>query len=109
MGVIANIFSWRHCGLRGHGLASILAGSVLIALLYATSSIAETGEGDPGRSVETSPTDLAKRASVDAGLPAIISADDQPLTRAASKLRIDEISPTRWLSRFGRVSIGRRE
>ena len=109
MGVIANISSWRHSGFRRHGLASILAGSVLIALLYAASSIAETGEGDTGRSVETSPTDLAERASVDAELPAIISADDQPLTRAASKLRIDEMSPTRWLSRFGRVSIGRRE
>jgi hypothetical protein len=32
----------------------------------------------------------------------------RPLTRAATQLRIDEMSPVGWLSRFGSVSIGQR-
>ena len=109
MGVFDNILNRTQGHFGRHGLASILVGVVLIALIGAASSFAETGEGVPESSVSTSPTDLAKRDSVDAKPRAALSTDGPPLTRAASKLRIDEMSPTRWLSRFGRVSIDHRE
>ena len=32
-----------------------------------------------------------------------------PLTRAATRLRIEEMSPVRWLANYGIVSIGQRE
>ena len=37
------------------------------------------------------------------------SADETPLTRAAARRRVETISPVRWLSRFGPVSLERRE
>jgi hypothetical protein len=30
-----------------------------------------------------------------------------PLTRAASRARIDQMSPVDWLSRYGAVAVGR--
>ena len=35
--------------------------------------------------------------------------DTPPLTRAAARLRIEQMSPVRWLSRYGAVSIGQSE
>jgi len=87
----------------------MLVVSVLIALMGAAPSFAETGEFHPDRSVSTSPAELTGRALADARSEAVPSAEDPPLTRAATQLRIDEMSPTRWLSRYGHVSIDRRD
>lgn len=97
-------------------LAGTLLGAALIPLLFLTliligtgQGFAETGEVPPDHPVSTSPTGLTQAGSGDRPLETAPSADDPPLTRAATQLRIDEMSPTRWLSRYGNVSIGQRE
>ena len=95
-----------------HSLANTLAGVALISLLLLIGSVqssAETGEDPPDHPVSTSPTDLTKAGSGDGPLETAPSTDDPPLTRAATQRRIDEMSPTRWLARYGSVSIGQRE
>lgn len=95
-----------------HSLANTLARVALISLLLLTGaalSFAETGEVPPDHPVSTSPSDLTKAGSVDKTLESAPSTNDPPLTRAATQRRIDEMSPTRWLSRYGSVSIGQRE
>lgn len=95
-----------------HSLASTLAGLALVSqllLIGAGQSFAETGEVPPDRPVSTSPTDLTEAGSGDRQLETAPSTNDPPLTRAATQRRIDEMSPTRWLSRYGSVSIGQRE
>jgi hypothetical protein len=113
MGGFNNISDWaQRCFGRhrlGSRLAGMMAGIVLIALMSAAQDFAETDEIHPDRSVSTSPTELAERGSAHAQPMTTLSSDDPPLTRAATQLRIDEMSPARWLSRFGSVSIGQRE
>lgn len=95
-----------------HSPANTLAGVALISLLLLTGaaqSFAETSEVSPDHPVSTSPTDLTKAGGVDKTLESAPSTNDPPLTRAATQRRIDEMSPTRWLSRYGSVSIGQRE
>ena len=102
MGEIGNI---SRRSLRRFGLAA----AVLIALASAAPSVANTEEIPPDRSVSTSPTGQPGPGSANAGPPAALSFDDTPLTRAAAQQRIEEMSPIHWLSRFGRVSIERRD
>jgi hypothetical protein len=98
------------CRFGRQSLANTLAGLALITLLGAAiQSSADTGEVPPDHPVSTSPTDLAKAGSADTKPETASSTDDPPLTRAATQRRIDEMSPTRWLSRYGSVSIGQRE
>jgi len=110
MGGYTNILDRTRRSFERHSLTGILAGIALIALTGAAGSLA--GEADEilsNRSVvSTSPTDLVEPGSTDAQPTTAGSTDDPPLTRAATKLRIDEMSPTRWLSQFGNVSIGPR-
>ena len=109
MGVFTNISDRTRRRFGRHGLASILAAIVLIALMGAAASFADTGEIHPDGPVSTSPADLVKQGSAETRPAAAIATDDPPLTRAATQLRIDEMSPARWLSQFGSVSIGHRE
>ena len=95
-----------------HSLANTLAGLALISLLLlvgAVQSFAEPDEAPLDHPVSTSPTDLANAGSGDRQLETAPATNDPPLTRAATQRRIDEMSPTRWLSRYGSVSIGQRE
>lgn len=87
---------------------------VLISLLGASPGFAESGPSDPARSepdrsVSTSPTASTTNASPTATDSGLIVHDAPPLTRAATKRRIDEMSPMQWLSHFGAVSIAGRE
>ena len=109
MGGITNISEWTQRRAWRHGLTRLVVGIVLIALLGAAPSFAETGQFHPDRSVSTSPADLAKQGPADTRPPAALATNDPPLTRAAAQLRIDEMSPTRWPSHFGSVSIGHRQ
>lgn len=94
--------------LERRRLANILAGAVLIALIGPSPSLAAEPEaGLSNRSVvSTSPVDLAEPDSTQQQPTATRSVNGPPLTRAASQLRIKEMSPTRWLAQFGNVSIG---
>ena len=115
MGAFTNISNQpdrTQCRFGRHSLANTLAGVALISLLLligALQSSAETGEVPPDHPVSTSPTDLTKVGSGDGPLQTAPSTNDPPLTRAATQLRIDEMSPTLWLSRYGSVSIGELE
>jgi len=115
MGVFNNISTRSertHRRSEQHGLAKTLAGlalSSLLLLIGAGQSFAESGEVPPDRPVSTSPTDLTEAGSRNRQLDTAPSTNDPPLTRAATQRRIDEMSPTRWLSRYGSVSIGQRE
>jgi hypothetical protein len=115
MGVFDNIAIRPDRTQRRSGqlsLANTLAGLALILpllLMGAGQSFAETGEVPPDRSVSTSPTDLTEAASGDRQPETAPSTNDPPLTRAATQRHIDEMSPTRWLSRYGSVSIGQLE
>jgi hypothetical protein len=102
MGEIGNI---SRRSLRRFGLAA----AVLIVLASAAPSVANTEEIPPDRSVSTSPTGLPGPGSANVGPPAALASDDPPLTRAATQQRIEEMSPIHWLSRFGKVSIERRD
>jgi hypothetical protein len=109
MGAIANISDSipRRPGTRD--LTGVLAGLAVIALLAAASSFAGSDQNPSDHTVSTSPTHLTNRGSDDAQPSKAISSNDPPLTRAAMQLRINEMSPTRWLSRFGRVSVAHRD
>lgn len=113
MGAFANISKKRRRCFARQRLASVLAGLVLIVTVRAATSSAETGTLHPDhaedRPVSTSPALLAELDSLDAHPLAAPETNDPPLTRAAAQQRIDEMSPTRWLSRYGRVSIGHRD
>ena len=118
MGAFANIPDSTRRPFGRRGLRSLLSGIVLIGLMSAVPIFAESEtdatESDrriePNRSVSTSPMlALFKPDSSRSHLPAAPSTDGPPLTRAAAQLRIDEMSPVRWLSRFGSVSIGQRD
>ena len=112
MGGYNNIFDWALGCFEQHRLASVLAGIALITLMggAAESLATESDAIASDRSVvSTSPTDLAERASAVARPATVRPLDDPPLTRAATQLHIDEMSPTRWLARFGNVSIGPRD
>jgi hypothetical protein len=87
-----------------------LAGLALFALLTAIpENAASADEPHPDRSVSTSPQEPRALGSQDVQPVNDKSLDGPPLTRAANQRQIDEMSPTNWLSRFGRVSIGRLE
>jgi hypothetical protein len=111
MGGYTGIFDWTWNCFEQRGLSRVLVGIGLIALIGGVPSLAaETDEKRSNRSVvSTSPADLAEPGSADARPAPARSMDDPPLTRAAMQLHIDEMSPTRWLTRFGNVSIGRRD
>jgi len=91
------------------GFARVLAGLALIAMLGAAVGFAESDRLLSDQSVSTRPTKLATRSSEDAKLSDTHSPNDPPLTRAATQLRIDEMSPTAWLSQYGHVSIEHRQ
>jgi hypothetical protein len=111
MGGYNNILDWALGGFERHRLASVLAGIALITLMGAAESLATESDAIPSNRsvVSTSPTDFAERTSTVARPAAVRPLDDPPLTRAATQLRIDQMSPTRWLSGFGNVSIGPRD
>jgi hypothetical protein len=92
---------------------------LLATCLCATSAMAETPADETVQAplhhaVSTSPNPPAALAPI-AGSPAgqspVLSAAPElpPLTRAAARLRIEEMSPVRWLAHYGNVSIGQRE
>ena len=112
MGVFTATSIWARRPFGGCRLAGILAGILLFTSISAAPSFAGTDTlhpDHPDRSVSTSPAELTKRGSADAQPADDLRADDPPLTRAATQLRIDEMSPTRWLSRYGSVSIDHRD
>jgi hypothetical protein len=86
-----------------------LVAALLIGLASTVPSFADTPEIEPDRSVSTSPTAATAAGSSTAESSASTPSSAPPLTRAATRRRIDEMSPAGWLSQFGRVSIGRRE
>jgi hypothetical protein len=111
MGGYSNILDRALGRFERHRLASILAGIALIALVGAAESLATESDAIPSNRsvVSTSPTDLAEAASTVTRPATVRALDGPPLTRAATQLRIDQMSPTRWLSGFGNVSIGPRD
>jgi hypothetical protein len=109
MGAIANILDSTPRRSETRGLAGVLAGLAAIALLAAASGFAGSDPIPSDHSVSTSPSHLANRGLDYAQPSKAMSRNDPPLTRAATQLRMDEMSPTRWLSRFGRVSVAHRE
>ncbi len=99
---------------RGH----VIAAAVLATCLAATSALAETpalerANTQPHHAVSTSPNPPAALAFLDGTAPnfsPVSSAPNlPPLTRAATRLRIEEMSPVQWLAQYGNVSIGQRE
>jgi len=106
---------FNNISMRRPGIAAAL----LAGWLCATSALAqtpadETAEVRLHRAVSTSPNPPAAFAP-EAGSPASQSPDHSvapeplPLTRAAARLRIEEMSPVRWLAHYGNVSIAQRE
>ncbi len=112
MGAFTATSTWARRPFGGCRLAGILAGILLFTSISAAPSFAGTGTlhpAHPDRSVSTSPAELTRRGSADAPPAGDLWANDPPLTRAATQLRIDEMSPTRWLSEYGSVSIDHRD
>lgn len=95
--------------IRTRGFARVLAGLALIAMLGAAAGFAESDGLLSDQPVSTRPTKLATRSSEDVKPSDAHSPNDPPLTRAATQLRIDKMSPTAWLSQYGHVSIEHRE
>jgi hypothetical protein len=106
---------------RSLPLAAILLGTSLIFLAAilstANPAAAETREtlpapvpsGAPKALVSTSPDVHSSAIAVaDRPRPMQVIEDEPPLTRAAARQRIETMSPTRWLERFGPVTVDRR-
>ena len=109
MGVTAHISDSISGRFGKRGLAGVLVGLVALALMGAAASFAGSDKILSDQPVSTSPTHGARRDSGEVQPPKALPSNDPPLTRAAMQLRIDEMSPTHWLSRFGDVSIAHRE
>jgi hypothetical protein len=88
----------RRLGLVASWLALLMA---MPALAGEPATKASDADGD--RPVSTRPTalqvpNLSERAHGNSSI-------DAPLTRAAARLRIEQMSPTEWLSQYGAVTI----
>jgi hypothetical protein len=59
--------------------------------------------------VSTSPGGLARPTATEPEQLAGEDPNDLPLTRAATRRRIESMSPVTWLSSFGPVTVGRTE
>lgn len=55
------------------------------------------------------PTTPADRSTPSDARAIRVGEDEPPLTRAAERERVERISPTRWLTHYGDVSIDRRD
>jgi len=90
----------------------VLTGIVLIVLMVLTGTIASVAANPTGPvlddAVSTRPIDAARKASVAPSRRPLVSTHAPALTRAAAQRRIDEMSPTDWLSLYGHVSVGQR-
>ncbi len=105
MGDYCLIFDRVQRWLRPIRLGVVLTPLVWIVLIVATDSLADPSETLSDEAVSTRPIDAAHTASADASPPGALAAATPALTRAAAQRRIDQMSPTLWLSQFGRVSI----
>jgi hypothetical protein len=122
MGGFIYIFTRSHesKGRRGSLGRHCLAGVLLATCLTTTPTLAQTRAVEktnpqPHHAVSTSASPPAAPAPL-AGLPNVPTAkttsdtlDVPPLTRAATRLRIEEMSPVRWLANYGIVSVGQLE
>jgi hypothetical protein len=91
--------------------ASLLLG-VTVTLVCGVSSFAADGEARVApidRSVSTSPIEGTVPGSLESASPRNPANEAPPLTRAATQRRIEEMSPARWLARYGHVSIDQRD
>ncbi len=112
---ISNRGFW-HIALRGSiGLA--LLSCIATSPCFAETPVAvESAESVTvlDRAVSTSPSTSEALVAINrsqpfASMDAEAAAPIRPLTRAATQARIDRMSPLRWLSRFGHVSVGDRQ
>jgi hypothetical protein len=101
-----------------HAFVTALACTLLAALLLSppvppiASVTAGPAPGDSPspRRVSTSPDENTALASPPPASPQSGDAGNAiPLTRAAARRRVETISPVAWLTRFGPVSLERRE
>jgi hypothetical protein len=68
------------------------------------------GDSPSPRRVSTSPEENTAMATPPKASPQSGDAENAtPLTRAAARRRVEKISPVPWLTRFGPVSLERRE
>jgi hypothetical protein len=113
MGVFDNISDRRLDRLGRYWLAGFL----LAAGLSAAPALAQSPDPaviaqQPHHAVSTSPSGDDASTTLDPSASrktANATPDRPPLTRAATRLRIEEMSPLRWLAHYGDVSIGHRE
>lgn len=101
------------------GSAPIAAGT---ATGTATAKFAENPATAPATAIRRAATNPNRSVSLDSDLdllsrlnaprtprPMRVVVDDAPLTRAAARRRVDELSPVPWLERFGAVAVERRD
>jgi hypothetical protein len=108
-----HVSRWQRALLGRHGLAGVLLATCLTATpTLAQTPTVENPDSQTHHAVSTSPSPPAapaRFAGVSSTPPANTAPDVPPLTRAAARVRIEEMSPIRWLANYGNVSIGQRE
>jgi hypothetical protein len=115
MGVFYDISNrgFGHIAMRGSLGLALLACVATSPCFAETPAAVESAESVTvlDRAVSTSPSArealiAINRSQPFASMDAETAAPIRPLTRAATQARIDRMSPLRWLSRFGHVSVG---
>jgi len=94
-----------------------LAGLVLVIGFCATPALARTPAGESAEAQPQAVVSTSPAAPTVSGTPGDelgpfdgnTAPEAPPLTRAATKQRIAEMSPLRWLAHYGVVSIGQLE
>jgi hypothetical protein len=110
MGLFDNISS--RTPLRIAQATGLRAFLVLVGLLLSAvpSSASDSRARTPERAVSMSPEVLrGSRLEPGAAPPKKPTPHAPPLTRAAVKERVEGMSPLPWLTRYGEISIDRRE
>jgi hypothetical protein len=97
---------------RRHRRSRRLAGLVLVlGTVLTIPALADPPAGSPGnagrdRPVSTRPIGRDRPDAGDLARRHVAALDRPPLTRAAAQRRVEQMSPTAWLSRYGDVTIG---
>ena len=97
-------------GAEGHIHPGIIARAALLALLLATPAIATDDAVPAAGEASVATRAMAVAATPEPPTPrgdalAVGIEGGVPLTRAANRLRIDRMSPERWLAGFGEVEV----
>jgi hypothetical protein len=101
-----------HGGMAGAGLRLAIGLALALAAGLALLAPGPLAAKDPGAAVNGPGVVPPSEHGVDAAPRRAIGAQAPHRagrTRATEQRRIDEMSPTRWLARFGRVAVDRRD